>query len=177
MTSTLTLGTLAGEYAALDDLLAESEGELTEAIEALLNELDEKADTKIERVALYILGQQGRAKQVKEEEGRLAARRKAIEKGADSLKDYLDRTMREIGKEKVQGVLATVSLQKNPPSVLAPDWDEAALRGMAMYAPAFVSHTPESFALNRRAILDAHKNGQPLPEGVQIVQALSLRIR
>lgn len=171
------MGVLASEYAALDDLLAESEGEVTVEIEALIEELDAKADAKIERVALYILGQQGRAKQIKDEEDRLAARRRAVTNGADNLKLYLERTLRTIGKEKVAGVLATVAIQKNNPSVTAPAWDEDALRGIAAYAPQFVTRVPESFALNKRALLDAAKAGDPLPDGVEIVRTESIRIR
>jgi hypothetical protein len=36
---------------------------------------------------------------------------------------------------------------------------------------------PESFVLDRRAVLDAHKAGAPIPPGLSIERSTSLRIR
>lgn len=176
MTPTLKGHELAGEYRALDELLAETEGELTPEIEALLADLDGKADEKLERIALVVLRYKHEAEAIKAEEARIAARRKARERSAESLKDYLARTMAQIGKEKVTGLLATVAFQKNPPRVVG-DLTASELETLYIAGSDCVTFTPASYALNKRAVLDAHKAEQPIPEGLLIEQSQSLRIR
>lgn len=179
--SAVALYELADARDILDQWLSESEGELTPEIETLLNELEGAIDEKVERVALYIIEQLSHAKALKAEEERLAQRRKAREKAAASLKDYLAQQMDRFGKQKVDGKLCTVAFQKNPPSVTPIiESDEADFRNVFMIAPEFVTRVPESYSWNKRAILDAAKAG-PLPEDiakrVSITQSVSLRIR
>lgn len=170
---------LAGEWDALDELLEETGGELTPEIESLMEGLDASTTEKIERIALVILRKKSEAKAIKEQAERLASRGSARTNAATRLTEYLTRVMQSIGKEKVEGVLATVAFQASPPSVVVDEaaWDEEALMGLHMVRPELVKYTPESFALNKRAILDGAKNGQPLPGGVSIIRTLSLRIR
>ncbi len=161
----------------LDRWLEESEGEVTPELEALMAELDAKADEKIERVALYIRERLARAAAVKEEVQRIAAIQKREEKAAESLKAYLHREMDRLGKTKVAGLLCTVALQNNPPSVKG-EIDAAVLWGEAPNEwRSLVKYVPESFVLDRRAVLDAHKAGQPIPDGLTVEQGQSLRIR
>lgn len=172
---------LADARDILDHWLAESEGELTPEIEVLLNELEGAIDEKVERVALYIIEQLSHAKAIKAEEERLAQRRRAREKAADSLKHYLAQQLDRFGKQKVAGTYCTVAFQKNPPSVTpVVESDDADFRNVFMIAPEFVTRVPESFSWNKRAILDAAKSG-PLPDDiakrVRITQSFSLRIR
>lgn len=176
-----TLYELADARAILESWLAETEGELTPEIEALLNELDGKADEKIERVALFVREQLAIAKAIQEEEARLRTRRTVREKAADSLKAYLQAQMERLGKSKVEGLLCTVAIQKNPPSVTPVTvLDEAELRNVYMFAPEYVTRVPESFALNKRAVLDAHRAGtlpDDIAKRVAIIQTQGLRIR
>jgi hypothetical protein len=165
-----------GERGALSELLEETEGELTPEIEQLLNELDLKIDQKIENVGLYLIDEQAEVKALKEEEARLAARRKAKERGIDGLKQYAARMLRLAGRDSVKGLRCTVALQKNPPS-LKGELDEATLKTLAAADPALVTHVPESYTLNRRAVLDAHKAGKLIPAGLVVEQGESLRVR
>jgi hypothetical protein len=178
MTASVKLYELSAARDILDGWLAESEGEVTPELEALLAELDANVDEKIERVALFVRERLATAAAVKEEVQRLQAIQKREEKAAESLKGYLLREMQRLGKAKVNGLLATVALQNNPPSVkgeLAPDY-LIELIGVDE-TKAFVTYVPESFALNRRAVLDAHKAGTPIPSGLTVEQGVSLRIR
>lgn len=160
----------------LDGWLEESEGECTPEMEQLLADVDAKADEKIERVALYIRERLAHAAAVKEEVQRLQAIQKREEKAADSLKAYLHRQMDALGKEKVNGLLCTVAMQKNPPSVKG-DVPPSVLAELMDSAAQFVVYTPATYTLNWRAVLDAHKAGQPIPDGLTIEQGTSLRIR
>jgi len=160
----------------IEDLLMESEGELTPEIAELLELAHTDFNEKAERVALKIRDMLYTADAVKEEEARLCARRKTLERSAESLKRYLQLQMERAGKEKVHGVLATVSLQKNPPA-LKGEVDADTLRTLETVNPDFVRVVPETRALDRKAVLDAWKRGEGIPVGLVVEQTLSLRIR
>lgn len=160
----------------LDAALAETEGELTPELEAEMAALDVAANEKIENVGLYIREQLATAEAIQTEAKRLQDRAAAKLNAAKSLKAYLEREMARLGKEKVNGVLVTVALQNNPPSVVG-EVDAQALWKFGGDMAGFVRYTPEAFALDRRVVLQAHKAGQAIPEGLEITQTKSVRIR
>jgi hypothetical protein len=182
--TTVHLYDLANARAILDEFLAETEGEVTPALEELIEQLDGDVTDKVERVALYIREQLATAAAVKEEEARLAARRKSHERAAEGLKNYLQRQLERLGKTKVDGVLCTVALQPSPPSVkstltqqqLQDLWDTHEGDVIGVWRPLLVE-IPEQYALDKRRVLDAYKAGQRLPDGVSIEQSAHLRIR
>jgi hypothetical protein len=174
MTS-VTLYEIADARDILDNWLVESGGELTPEIEQLLNELDGAANEKIERVALYIREQKSLADAAKQERDRLAGIAAARLKAAESLTGYLHREMDRLGKDKVNGVLVSIALQKNPPSVVGEP--VRPLEGLYIDKPEFVRYSPASFALDRKAVIEAHKAGQQIPEGLSVAQTVSVRIR
>lgn len=159
-----------------DAWLEELGGELTPEMEVLLDVAEGDFATKAERVALKVKGLEAEAKAIKEEEDRLAARRKARENGAKNLKAYLGRMLEAAGKDKVNGTLVTIAFQNNPPSLQVPDGIDLAELFEAG-APG-IEHIPASYAVNKRALLDAYKvNPEVLPNGFAVVQGRSLRIR
>ena len=176
----MTTMTLYETVAALDDvvrMLEENDGVLTPETEALFDRVGHDFKDKVERVACKVIELRATAKAQKEESVRLANRATVTERNADSLAAYLKRNLEAANETKVEGLRVTVSLQKTPASVYAPDWDEEALRGLCMIYPDFVRRTPEKFALNKEAILAAAKAGQPIPENVALTQGTTLRIR
>lgn len=175
MTNT-TLYEIADMRDVLDTWLSESDGEVTPELEQLLADVEAQADEKIERVALYIREQKALAKGIKEEEERLAARRKARERAAESLTRYLEAQMQRLGKAKVNGLLVTVAMQKNAPSLVG-DLDAEWLEALRATGSPFVRVVPEQVTLDRRALLDFAKSGGDLPEGLTVTQTESLRIR
>lgn len=174
MTST-TLYEISEAREILDAWLTESEGEVTPELEALLAEVDANANEKIERVALYIREQKALADAAKQERDRLAGIAATRLKAAESLTSYLHREMDRLGKDKVNGVLATIALQKNPPSVTGEP--VRPLEALYVEAPELVRHVPATFALDRKAIIEAHKAGRPIPEGLTVTQTVGVRIR
>lgn len=64
-------------------------GEITDAGIAALEELEGKLEEKALHVAAYIKGERAEAEAIREEERRLAQRRKAIENRAARLEEYL----------------------------------------------------------------------------------------
>lgn len=160
-----------------DEWLEELGGELTPEVEALLNAAEGDFAEKAERVALKIKALESEAKAIKEEETRLTARRKARETGAASLKAYLQRNLEAAGKDKVNGLLVTVALQLNPPALQVPAHVDLAELYEAG-APG-ITLVPESYTLDKRAVLDAVKvSGEGvLPNGWAVTRSQSLRIR
>lgn len=172
----VTLYEIADMRDVLDQWLVEHDGELTPELEALLNDLDAKADEKIERVALYIREQKSLADAAKQERDRLAGIAAARLKAAESLTGYLHREMDRLGKDRVNGVLCTIAMQKNPPRVVG-ELSPERLAELHKSGPAIVKHIPESFVLDKVAALAAHKAGQALPEGLTVEQSVGVRIR
>lgn len=179
--TTTTLYEIADARDILDLWLLESDGEVTPELEALLAEVDADANAKIERVALYIREQKALADAAKQERDRLAGIASARLKAAESLTSYLHREMDRLGKDRVNGVLATVALQKNPPSVKGelaqPDLYDLYESWRRGDAPEFVKLIPENYVLNKDAVKAAAKAGQPIPAGLTVEQSVGVRIR
>lgn len=176
MTASLRLYEIAEMRDTLDVWLAETEGELTPELESLLNEWNETVEAKIERVALFIREQLAVAKAVKEEEDRLVARRKALERAAESLRGYLHAQMDRMGKTRVTGTLATVTLQPNSqPSVHFAGDADAAYREHGVHFAERIEHV--EYKLNRAALIKTWKAGGELPAGVAVEIGSHVHIR
>lgn len=179
-TTALTGRELIDERRTADEFLMELEGELPHELEELLNDVNAKLEAKIEATARFVLSEEARAAAIREEETRLAARRKAIEARADFNKTVRLRALLDaLGVEKVKGTFVTVALQNNPPALDIDEsrFDEGTLRTLAVVSPSFVAHTPETFRLNRSALLTAYKAGHLLPTGCDVIVRRSVRIR
>lgn len=180
MSATMKLYEITQARDVLDTWLAESDGELTPELEAMLDELDGQADEKIERVALYIRERLANAEAVKVEAQRLQGIQKREEKAAESLKGYLKAQMERLGKTKVNGLLATIAIQNSPASVKGElSEDELVNIHQQSYADprCIVKYIPESYVLDRRAAMELHKSGAALPVGLIVEQNTHLRIR
>lgn len=177
---TTTLYDLTATRELIDNALSENGGELTPELDALLTNWTEDFDRKVEDYALVITEQKAIAEMINAEIETLRARLTARLNLAKRLTERLAENMNAVGKDKVHGVLKTVAFQKNPASVVpVVDIDEADLRNLAMIAPTFVRHE-ESWSLDKRAVLDAHKAGtlpDDISKRVRIEQTRSLRIR
>lgn len=177
MTATVRLYELANAADILDEFLSESEGELTPELEQLLEELEGQITEKVERVALYIRQQLVTVSAIKEEESRLAARRRSLERAVEGLKNYLKRQLERLGKEKVQGLLCTVAIQKNStPSVQLSVTPEQFHRipGGDTYVKR-VEHV--DYIVDTAAILATWRHGTGLPPAITVTQGTHLRIR
>lgn len=179
-----TLYEIADLRAIIDRALEESDGELTPEVEEALALWDAEFAHKAESVALYICEQERLAEAVKAEEQILAARRRGLLRRAENLTNYLQSQMERTNTTRVNGVLKTLVMQKNPPAVkeviettqedLRAIWESAG--GVSWY----VTRKPEVFSWNRDGIKDATKAGT-LPESIAkrvvVSQSVSLRIK
>lgn len=165
----------------LDQFLSEAEGEETPEIADLFAQLNGEIERKVEDTALWIKEKEAEAAALKQEEQRLAARRRALENRAERTKHYLELQLEQLGRDKVHGLIVDVALQTNPPSVKGDVdadalWDvhEGDTIGVWRDILRFV---PETVTLDRRAALERHKAGRPLPDGLTVERTRSLRIR
>jgi len=156
---------LTQNYLNLQELL-EDPTVPVEVINEALNEVGEQLEDKAENIAKLIKTMEVEVAGYKEEETRLAARRKSLETSAKNLKVYLEEAMRVVDKPKIKGKLFSFSIQKNPASVEV--LDESVI-------PKELFNTPVP-VLDKKETLIRLKAGEEIP-GVILKQTESLRIR
>jgi hypothetical protein len=173
-----------------DEELRANEGVFPPALAELLEKVESDFDKKAERVALFIRELLATAKAIKEEETRLAARRKSIDNAAERLKSYLELQMIANTRPHIVGQLVTLRIQKNAPSVkIERLFSQDELESLNVKFPLLVRYvepTVGSYELVPSAIaaaarqLDGKGNllGFKSPiGGVIVAQGESLRIR
>jgi hypothetical protein len=158
-------------FAALEALVAEN-GELPPDALEKLDELEATLQEKLDGCCRVMRQFEAEARAYASESGRLARQAQIATNGANRLKRYMQDTMERLGTDREATPLFRLRLQNNPPSVHIVD---AGITG-------FVEDgCPEEFlnrtvALNKTAVLQAHKEGRALPPGVTVTQTSSLRI-
>lgn len=154
---------LTENYLRVLELAEEMEPEL---LRDTLESIQESIEDKAENTAKLIKSLEADVKAIKEEEKRLADRRKALEKKIENIKDYLREQLELAGIDKVKRPTITVSIQNNPPSVRVIDEKIIPSDFMIPVAPK----------IDKKAILEKLKKGEEVP-GVELAQGRSLRIR
>lgn len=147
--------------------LVENEDIDLDNLEMALKTIEDSLESKAEGIAKIIKSIESDAAVLKEEETRLASRRKALENKKENIKSYLKEQLSLAGIDKVKTPLMTIALQNNPPSVNVIEEDKI---------PKQYKVETVSISLARREMLEALKAGAVIP-GVEIKQEKSLRIR
>lgn len=107
------------------------------------------------------------AAQIKDAEAQMAARRKAIEKRAESLKKYLQTNMEYAGISKIESPWFCISIKQNPESVQIDD---------ALSLPKDYMRETISYAPDKKMIAAAIKDGFEVP-GAHLERGSRLEIR
>ena len=154
---------LAQNYAQLLEMAEEME---SDALVDTLQSLEDEIEYKAENIAKFIRNLEADAKIIREEEQRLAERRRAIEAKIERLKSYLQEQLETAGIEKVKRPTITVAIQANPPSVDV--IDEKAIPNDFLI--------PQAPKVDKRSILERLKKGESVP-GVTLKQTKGVRIR
>lgn len=121
-----TLYELTAQYADLLNAIESGdvpEEAITDTLEALGGELDEKIDS----IACIVKQLDGEAANIKAEKSALAERQSVKEHQRDRLKDYIRQAMQLAGKKKIETSRNCVSVGKAQPKAVITDLD--ALRG------------------------------------------------
>ena len=154
---------LVNDYKRVQELADElDQATLLDTLDAIQESIEDKA----ENTAKLIRSWEAEANAIREEEKRLAERRKAVENRIQSLKLYLQIQMEVAGIDKVKRPTLTVSIRNNPPSVNV--LDESAIPSNYMI--------PQPSKISKKDIAAALKSGEFVP-GVELVQTRGLSIR
>jgi len=147
--------------------LMEFAGEMdAEVFEDTLAAITDGIEIKAENIAYVVRNMEADAAVIKEEEQRLADRRKAMENRVKNLKQYLLEQLDAAGIKKVQAAKITVSIANNAPSVVVSD--ESTLPEQYL--------VPQPPKVDKKAIGVALKAGEEVP-GCSLVAGKSVRIK
>lgn len=155
---------LTQNYRNLMELLENEEVEADLLQSAFLQNQDDIKD-KAENYCKIIKSLEADVSAFKEEEKRIANKRKSLENRIAMLKANLYEAMKATEQSKIKGKLFTLNIQKNPPSLNVSD--------IGLLPKEFIINTPSA---DTKAIKDALKNGE-LIEGCELRVGESLRIR
>lgn len=110
-----TLYEITEAYLALDNL------EPTEDVMHYLKALNHGFDDKVENLTYVIKNCESDIESIKNEEKRLADKRKNLENKITYYKKYLLENMKAVNKEKVKAGIFSINIQKNKPKVVVLD--------------------------------------------------------
>lgn len=137
-----------------------------EGLQDTLESIDMAFSDKLESIGKVSANLKANISAFKEEEKRLADRRKTIENNLKSLEGYAENALRTTGKQKVEAGTFTFAIQNNPPSV-------DILSESAIPRKYLIKQEP---TIDKTAIKQALKDGEVVP-GAEMKQTESLRIR
>ena len=140
-------------------------GEDNEELEAVLNSLDAEIEDKAENIAKLIKNYESDINAFKEEEKRIAERRRTLENDVKRLKEYLFNNMKLTGKTKFKKGTFSFNIAKNPASVEITNADIISSDYKVL-----------TETLDKRAILQDLKDGKDV-QGAILRTTETLRIR
>jgi len=157
-----TLYELTSDFLQVQQMIEDG----VEGLEDTLESINLALEDKLENIGKVIRNLESEVNQFKEEEKRLADKRKAIENNIKRLKDYAEQSMIATGNKKLKTGIFTFAIQKNPPSINVVD-------EKLIPKKYFVPVDPK---LDKKSIQQSIKDGELVP-GVQLIQREGLRIR
>lgn len=182
----MNLYDLSQDYLRLIELIDEEDDN---ALNVELAKVGDSINTKIEKLALVIRTLEAQSAAIKSEVERLDKRSAALGNHAKRIKAYIQDIMGAVALKKVQGVLASVTLQAGRESVRIVD--ESLIPGNFKYVQvkkSVVELTDEErkkledekgkldFVVSKEEIMDLHKDGVDIP-GVEFGKTPFIVIR
>ncbi len=108
----MNLYEITGALMKLQTLLEDPEVD-QQMVEDCINDYEEDLDAKADGYARVIKNLEGSIAAIKQEQDRLAAKKKTLENGISRLKNNLQESMKALNKPKIQTDLFTIAIQKN----------------------------------------------------------------
>ena len=158
---------LATSYRALADKLNDldlPEEVVADTLEAESGDLMEKGVS----IAKMFRNMNALALQIEEAEAEMYARRKAIQKRAASLKEYLKANMEKAGITKIDSPWFSISISQNPEAVTVDD--------ESLIPRDYFKEIPATFQLDKNLVKVAIKDGYEVP-GAHLSRGTNLRIK
>lgn len=150
----------------LDLLLAMRDGEVLPEEEAAFTSVAVAVLKKVDGCCDYLESLRRDAEAIKEEEVRLAGKRRVLESRRERFTMYLHQTMAALDMKKVEGELYSLAIQQNPASVVIDDEDALPAK--------FLVYTMEK-RVDKAALKVALRAG-PVA-GARLTSGTSLRLR
>jgi len=166
--NTVSLYQLASEYRSDLERLADLDLP-PETVADTLESLGGELQTKAQNVVAFLRNLETTAAAIKEAEGQMAARRKAIENRTASIKRYVLDTMQQNGIQKIDCPLFSISIAKNPPAVEVLDERQ-------IPACYFITPPPPEPVLDKKVLAAVMKTGVDIP-GARLMQGVRLSIK
>lgn len=161
----LTLYDIGLEGLVISDILTENEGELTPELEARIDELMRRAPDRVESAAMVVKQLDAYAQTCKQEATRLAERAASFTKNADRLKKLMVVAVDAAFNGKVKTARFSIWTQKAADSVSFDVGEGFTLEMVKQDHPDLV-RTKEEISLNKIALEQIYKSGQPIPEAI-----------
>lgn len=152
---------IAADYANLLEAIERGdipEEAIADTLESVVSILEDKADN----IACMIKNLNAEAEAIKAEEKRLAERRKAKERQAEGMKEYLAETLLQAGYTKVETARNRISFRKNEKTVVDDEaafieWAQKHNDDLLTYSAPTVNKTAVKTAIaNGVAVVGAH---------------------
>lgn len=162
----LSLYSIADEYLQAVSTLSDldlPDDVIADTLESLQYPLEQKATN----VAMFARNLEATAEAIREAEGEMAKRRKALESRAANVREYLKANMIRAGISKIECPLFKLAIRDNPPSVVI----DGEVPAEFMRQPE-----PPPPAPDKKAISEALKAGQHVP-GAHITRTQRLEIK
>ena len=153
---------LTQSFHQIQTMIESGEEDLTDTLESI----DLAIEDKLENIGKVICNLEAETSAFREEEKRLANKRRSIENNIKNLKSYVEHQLKSTGKTNVKAGLFTYAIQKNPPSVQINDES-------AIPKKYFVQAEP---TVDKTTIRKLLSEGELIP-GVQLIQGEGLRIK
>ena len=136
-----------------------------EEVGKYLDLIEDEFNQKAENTVKVIKNIGADIKALRDEEKRLAQKRKSLQSNQDWLKFYLQNNMERLGDKKIKAGIFNINIQKNPQSIKI--LDEATIPDKYKIA---------SYRIDKKTLKDDIKNGVEI-EGAELVQTEGIRIR
>ena len=131
-----------------------------------LESIEEGINDKAENIAKLIRTWELETFMIKEEEKRLATKRKTIENKTKNLKEYLQKQLELYGVDKINSPTFNISLRLSPPKVNILDESQIPLQFYTIPTPT----------ISKTAIANTIKAGMTVP-GAELIQEKGLQIK
>lgn len=162
----MTLHEISSQFLTLLEL-AEDDTIDTQIINDTLEGLEGEFEAKADGYATVLKHLDADIKMLREEEDRLAAKRRTISNNIDKLKYNLEEAMRATGKLKFKTTMFSYSIQKNPASVAIDDEAKIPKKWWIKQEPK----------LDKKGIIEFLKENNKPVAWAHLTQSESLRIR
>ncbi len=152
-------------YEITDAYLSLDEAEKTRDVIKVLDGIKEEFDKKAENTVKVIRNFEADIQALRDEEKRLADKRRSLEKKKEDLKEYLYFNMERMNVRKINAGIFDINIQKNPQSIKILDETTIPLKYKIL-----------TYKLDKNQLKDDIKNGVEI-EGCELVQSEGIRIR